>query len=109
VGSLATLTFRDGKEHAVAARDLVSGAAIAKIAVDGAERACLREIATGEVGLRTEDLFAAIDVELTRAVGMLTPANCHKHLSGLPQDVDVVRVQRDRPQALQSYRYLRVA
>ena len=91
----------------------MSGAAIAKIAVDGAERACLREIATGEVGLRAEDLFAAIDVELTRAVEMLTPANCHKHLSGLYEGTvkspPVGRVQADRPRALQSYRYLRAA
>ena len=79
------------------------------MAVDAAERACLREIETGEVGVRIDDLLAAIDTEFSRAVQMLTPANCHKHLSGLPQDVDVVRVQPLRPHAMRQYRYLRVA
>ena len=33
-----------------------------------------------------------LNIGVGRAAGMLTPYNCRKHLSGLPQDVDVVSV-----------------
>ncbi|MFQ5669244.1 MAG: AAA family ATPase [Acidobacteriota bacterium] len=93
IGELATLTFRDGTRHAVMARELISGAMIAKMVTDAAEQAWLREVETGEAGLRLEDLMAAAEGELARAARFLTPGNCRKHLADLPQDVDVVRVE----------------
>ncbi len=108
-GELARLTFRDGKRRDIRADDLVSGAAIAKICGDATQHALLREIETGERGLRAEDLFRAIDQEFTRAAGMLTPLKCRKHLSGLPQDVDVVSVDPIRRTVARTHRYLQVA
>jgi proteasome-associated ATPase len=89
---LATLTFRDGKQIAVTAKDLISGAGISKIVQAAVERACFREIQTGEPGVSLSDVLTAIHEEFQSASRVLTPANCHKHLSTLPQDVDVVRV-----------------
>lgn len=108
-GELARLTFRDGKRRDIRASDLVSGAAIAKVCGDATQEACLHEIESGEGGLRTEHLLRAIDREFTRAAGMLTPYNCRKHLSGLPQDVDVVSVDPIRKPTARSHRYLNVA
>ncbi len=88
---------------------MVNGATIAKVCGDATQEAVLREIESGEGGLRTEHLFRAIDREFTRAAGMLTPFNCRKHLSGLPQDVDVVSVDPIRRAVARSHRYLHVA
>lgn len=106
---LATLTFRDGKRRVVKAPDLISGASIAKIASDAVERAGMREIETGESGLRLSDLLAAAAEEFSAAARVLTPANCHRYLSDLPQDVDVVRVEHAERKTLHAFRYLNAA
>jgi proteasome-associated ATPase len=106
---LATMTFRDGRQRPVKARDLVSGAGIAKICADAAERACLREIEAGTSGLTLPDLLTAIDDELTRAVQLLTPANCHKHMDDLPHDLDVVRIEAIVRRVRRPYRFLKLA
>lgn len=108
-GDLATLTFRDGKQRAVSPSTLVSGALIANIARRALEHACLRDVEFGEVGLRLTDLLEAIDTEFETAARALAPANCHRHIETLPQDVDVVRVEPVRAPARRSYRYLSVA
>ena len=89
---LATLQFRDGKRRSVRASDLISGAIIASIANNAVERACVRQITTGERGLRFEDVVEAMDREFDAAIRVLTPANCRQHLTDLPQDMDVVSV-----------------
>jgi proteasome-associated ATPase len=109
LGELASVTLRDGRRRAVTARDLVSGAAIAAICRTALERACLRDAETGERGLRLTDLLDAIDGELRSAAATLSPANCHRHLDGLPQDVDVVRVEPVLRPARREHRVLRVA
>jgi proteasome-associated ATPase len=106
---LATLTFRDGKRRVVRAADLISGASIAKIASDAIERAGVREIETGESGVRLSDLLAAAAEEFSSAARVLTPANCSRYLSDLPQDVDVVRVECAERKTFRSFRYLNVA
>jgi len=93
-GELARLTFRDGKQREIAPRDLISGATLANLTRRARERACRREIEEGPAGLCESDITAAITVELAQAVGSLTPASCRHHLSGLPDDVDVVRLER---------------
>ncbi len=108
-GELATLTLRDGKRWPVRAADLVSGAVIANITRRAIEQACLREVELRDPGLRLGDLLQAIDTELDSAGRALTPANCRRHLETLPQDVDVVRVERTRAPSRQTYRYLSVA
>jgi len=90
---LAVMMFRDGKRREVKARDLVSGAVLAKIALAAVERACVREACEGAPGVRLDDVVGALDAEMTSAARVLTPANCRAYLTGLPQDVDVVSVQ----------------
>lgn len=106
---LATLHFRNGESRPVHARDLVSGASIAKIVRVASERACQRELEGGGSGLRHEDFWAAIDDEMEQAAGVLTPRNCRSYLEDLPQDVDVVRVERNKRATAQLYHVLRVA
>jgi proteasome-associated ATPase len=93
---VATLTFRDGKTRTVLARDLISGAEIARIARSAKERACVRHIECGEEGLCLEDLLAGVEEFCESAAALLTPANCRRHLEDLPQDIDVVKVERER-------------
>ena len=107
--TLATVMFRDGSQRPVRAADLISGASIAKIVTAATDRACHRELETGESGLRLEDLLAAMEDEFQSAVGALTPTNCPAHIGGLPQDMDVVRVDRPKRKVQRLYRYLEVA
>jgi proteasome-associated ATPase len=103
---LAVMMFRDGKQRIVKARDLVSGAVIAKIALAAIERACLREASTGEAGVRLDDVIRAMDMEMASAAHVLTPANCRAYMSDLPQDVDVVSVQPVERKVPRPERYL---
>ncbi len=108
-GELASLTFRDGKRRAVTAADLVSGAVIANISRRAIERACLRDVETAVAGLRLTDLLDAVDTEFDVAVRGLTAFNCRRLIEGLPQDVDVVRVERPSRPSRPVYRYLAVS
>ena len=107
--TLATVMLRDGSQRVVRAADLLSGASIAKIVTDATECACYRELETGESGVCVEDLLAAAADELQSAVGGLTPANCRAYVDGLPQDVDVVRVDPAERRVTRTYTYLDVA
>ncbi len=109
LGDLATVTLRDGKRRPITARDLVNGAAIAKICQAALERACLRDAETGDAGLGLPDLLEAIDVEFESATRTLTPGNCRRYLDDLPQDVDVVRVEPVLRRLRRIHRVLRVA
>jgi proteasome-associated ATPase len=108
---LATVVLRDGAHREVRARDLISGAVIENIVNAAKERACVREIETRRKGVRLQDLLAAAAEEFNQAVRILTPANCRNHLCHLPDDVDVVSVQRpDRSRtAAREHRFLRSA
>jgi len=90
---LATLKFRSGAERSVHAADMINGAILANIARRALTRACYRELDTGCAGVRMEDFSAALEAEFDAAARLLTPANCRHHLSGLPQDMDVVKVE----------------
>ncbi len=102
---LGEITFRDGKKRTIYARDLINGAQIAKIARIAAGRACKRETRDGSTGIKLEDMLAGVDVFFETAMQALTPANCHGYLDDLPQDMDVVRIDRVRRkvQGLQNY------
>jgi hypothetical protein len=78
----------------VKAPDLISGASLANIARGARERACWREVANGKRGVSLEDVLAAIDRELDSLSRLLTPHNVRDHITGLPDDVDVVKVER---------------
>jgi proteasome-associated ATPase len=106
-GDVARITFRDGTARVVRGADLVSGAALAKIAHDARTRACLREVRTGERGVRLEDLLESIADELEAQGSLLTPRSCHRFVGNLPQDNQVVRVERLRTEsATRRHRYL---
>ena len=106
---LLAITFRDGKRRIVRAKELLSGASIAKIALSAKERACLEEIETGQTGVRLKHVLSAIAEELENIAGTLTPANCRHHLTDLPQDVDVVRVEAIQRKVARPHSYLHVA
>lgn len=106
---LATLTLRDGKRRTVKAAELISGASIAKIALAATERACTREIEMNRSGLELEDVLTAMAEEFEAIARTLSPANCHQHLSGLPQDVDIVSVEPVVRKVSRPHKYLRVA
>jgi proteasome-associated ATPase len=89
---LATLVFRGGKRWPVRVPDMISGATIAGIARQATERACAREVETGEAGIRAGDLLAVAGEQCAIAARVLTPRNCREHLSGLRDDEDVVSV-----------------
>lgn len=106
---LFAMTFRDGKRRIVRAKELISGASIAKIAISAKERACLEEVETGATGVRLKHILSAIAEECEGIAGTLTPANCRQHLTDLPQDVDVVRIEAIKRKASRAHRYLHVA
>lgn len=106
---LATVTFRDGKRRGIRPRDVLSGATLAQIAATALERACERDIQTGDSGLRLRDLLSAAAHELAVLGSALTPANCHLHLADLPQDIDVVRVEVARRRVPEPHRFLSIA
>jgi SpoVK/Ycf46/Vps4 family AAA+-type ATPase len=107
-GDIASLMFRDGTRRPVQARDLVSGAMLANIARAAAERACVRELETGETGIGRADVLDAIAGELANAVAALAPGNCHAHISGLPQDLAVVRVEPAMTRPRRPHRFMRL-
>jgi len=106
---LAVITFRDGKQRAITAKDLVNGASIANIALSAKERACVNEIEAGAAGIQWAHVAGAIAQEFETAAGALTPVNCRHHIEGLPQDVDAVRVERVKQKVSRRHVYLNVA
>jgi proteasome-associated ATPase len=108
-GEVASLMFRDGTRRAIHAPDLVSGAMLANIVRTATERACLRELDTQEVGIRCSDVLDAIVDGLVNAVASLTPENCHTHVSGLPQDLAVVRVEPIQRRVRRPHRFVNAA
>jgi len=108
-GAVAAIMFRDGSRRTLQARDLMSGATIANIARAAVERACLRDVERGEPGLTAGDLLESIADELSAAVSALTPVNCHAHVSDLPQDLHVVRVDPIARQVRKPHRFVRAA
>ena len=92
-GEVASIMFRDGTRRAVQARELTNGAMLANIARLATERACMRELETGVEGITRDDVLDAIGEEVARAAAVLTPLSCHAHLSGLPQDLAIARVE----------------
>jgi SpoVK/Ycf46/Vps4 family AAA+-type ATPase len=108
-GDIASLMFRDGTRRAVRANDLVSGAMLAQIARIATERACLRELETGDPGIRRADILEGVTTALADAAGALTPNNCQAFIAGLPQDLAVVRVEATLSTERRPHRFLTVA
>ena len=109
LGPVATLKFQDNSHRQVLPRDLMSGALLAKIKADAAEKACLRHIEGGAQGVCLEDFLASIDDELIRMSKTLVPDNCRNYLEDLPQDNRVVAVVPTERKAARIYEILRSA
>jgi proteasome-associated ATPase len=105
-GDGAVGKLRDGKQRAVKAAELLSGADIAKIADAAVEAACVREIETGDAGLRSLDVVAAAEDHVESLARGLTPATCRGHLENLPNDVDVVAVEPTAGKGVRLSRYV---
>lgn len=106
---LATLTFRDGRQRTLAAKDLINGSCLANVAREAVTRATIRALHEGDGGIAIEDVLAAVSDEMERMIAPITPANARHHVSDLPTDVDVVRCERIRRRLTHPERYLRVA
>jgi ATP-dependent 26S proteasome regulatory subunit len=106
---LCTIRFRDGSTQEVCARDLISGRLIAQTCRQVRQTALLREERDGDSGIRMSDMDQAITHTLARLYNLLTPRNCHAYLSDLPQDVDVVAVEKEPRPVDRPLRYLTVA
>ena len=106
-GEIASLMFRDGTRRSLQTRDVISGAMLANIARVSTERACVRELETGDAGIRWGDVLDAIADEIATVVATLTPANCHAHVADLPQDLTVVRVTPTISRPLRPHRFMR--
>lgn len=107
-GDLAVLCFRDGRRMPVRPDHLISGAMIAGIANDACRRACLRQVRgrPGPRGVSWPDLEASLSRRFEQAARLLTPANCRSFLSDLPEDVDIVSIDRPQRRSIREYRYV---
>lgn len=94
---LARLRFRDSRERIVTARDLVSGRVFQQICAAARDTAFRRHAQGGSSGLGPGDIEAAVDDALDRMATLLTPRNARSHIADLPDDVEVLAVDRIRP------------
>lgn len=106
---LSIIIFRDGNRRTVKSVDLVSGAVIKKIANKAIADACLRDIKTGQSGLMLKDVLTSIHEEFESAASVLTPFNCRNYIANLPQDVDIMSVERIEKNLRKPHRYLNLS
>ncbi len=107
---LGTLHLRDGRTRPVRARDLMSGRVIQQICLHARERAFASHDERGDTaGLRVEDVLDGVDDAIERLRSTLTVRNVRAHLDDLPDDVDVVRVERDSSRLRRAHRYVEAA
>ena len=92
-----------------AARDLVSGRTFEQICHAAKRSAFLREVRSGEEGVRVADIEAATADAMQRMTSTLSVRNAHAYLADLPQDVDVVSVEPIKRNVSQPHRYLSIA
>ena len=105
-GDLASVSFADGSRRSVRPGDLISGALIASIALGARERACAREVDTGEGGISLEDVLVASEEVFAETARVLTRANCSNYLQDMPQDLAVTRVDLTPRRVHRQHRYL---
>jgi len=103
---LATVKMRDGTQHTVAARDLVSGRLIQQICRAACQRAFLRDMSLGDRGLRTGDIEEAVADAIDRLSTTLSLHNVRSYLPALPQDLDVVSVEPVVRRVKRAHRFL---
>jgi proteasome-associated ATPase len=102
---LCVLHFRDGSTRSVGAYELVSGRLIEQLCRAACTRALAREIRGGSKGVRVSDVRSAVSQATERLATTITRGNAHHYIADLPDDIDVVRVERpSRPvKRMQTY------
>jgi SpoVK/Ycf46/Vps4 family AAA+-type ATPase len=106
--AITVLHFRDGSSRVVDARQLVSGRLIEQICRSACEAAFARELGGGGAGVRVSDMERAVAAAVERLATTLSARNAHQYLEDLPEDADVVRVERPRRKVKRATRYLNV-
>jgi len=104
--ALCVLHFRDGTTRPVAAYELVSGRLIEQLCRAARTRALARHVRGGSKGVRLHDMNTAVSQATERLATTITRANAHHYVADLPEDVDVVRVERPARQVKQINTYL---
>jgi len=104
--AIARLRFRDGKDRVIVAREMVSGRLIEQICQDARQHAMHRDVRINEVGVRLEDIEAAVEAGIERLRTTLSIHNAHAYLDDLPQDMQVVAVDALGRRVSRPHRYL---
>jgi len=107
--ALYTLHFRDGKSRPIYAGELVSGRLIEQICRAAGKSALLRPLEGGPRGMTVSDMQRATSEAIDRLARLLTLRNVREYLADLPEDIDVVRIERHRARASGTLRYLNAA
>ena len=108
-GAICTLHFRDGKSRAVYAKELMSGRTIEQICRAAARSAFMRHMGGGARGLVLSDMHAAVSEAIDRLRSLLTVRNVNEYLIDLPEDIDVIRVERNTGPTNRALRYVHAA
>lgn len=106
---LNVVRFRDGTSRTVAARELLSGRSLAQLCRTVRSSAFGREVAGGTKGIGARDVEDAVTSTLAKLQTTLTVRNCAAYLTDLPQDVDVVAVDRIARPVARPHDYLSAA
>jgi len=103
---LCSLHFRDGHVRRVKARELVSGRLLQQICRSAAEHAFVRDIGGGPSGVGVADMDRAVSEAMETLTTTLTIRNAREYLDGLPQDIDIVRVEPIARRVSRRMRYI---
>lgn len=107
---LCQLQFRDGSRREVYVRELLCGRLIEQICVRARELAFSAESARDrDAGICEDDLLCAVDEATQRLAATLSARNAREHIAELPEDLDVVRVERPRRPVRLSHRFIHAA
>ena len=90
-GPILQLTFADGGERTVRARDLVSGALLASSVERAKKRAAAREL-EGGAGLQCEDVIEALDQALGAEARKLSDVHVARRALQVPRAGEITRV-----------------
>jgi proteasome-associated ATPase len=106
---ICELTFRNGEKRIIEAHELVSGRMIKQICKVASGEAFMRKQRGGEPGLCVRDMDKALSLTMdSLRRKTLTPRNAHEHISGLPQDKDIVSVRPIYPEGISNKKRLMV-
>ena len=84
---LVNVRLNDGRQLAIAAKELVSGAMWEHVVRHAAEAAAVREAEIGDAsGVTREDLAGCLDQELLSTAALLSPANVKSYVQTIPHD-----------------------